>query len=192
MLIDQPNSRQIAYLTPTFEILSLDPGHIENEHDYEIYREVFNGLWFGLPTPFHKGDIVWNPKASEGYCTGPFVTTGVCLDGIENAKVKDDLRKNGDTLDMCAGGYFLNEDGSIYQECMSNYMDLEFYEKELTGAQRTLIALSNFLKGEIDPALFARAHHQIITAGYADDSIPQDYLKSGFILAGLEKDDTEL
>ncbi len=92
---------------------------------------------------------------------------------------------------MCAGGYFLNKDGSIYRECMSNYMDLEFYDKELTGAQRTLIAFSSFLKGEIDPALFARAYHQIITAGYAADSMPRDYLKSGLILAGLEEGKTE-
>ncbi|MCR5636360.1 MAG: hypothetical protein K6F76_04185 [Clostridiales bacterium] len=74
---------------------------------------------------------------------------------------------------------------------MSNYMDLEFYDKELTGAQRTLIAFSSFLKGEIDPALFARAYHQIITAGYAADSMPRDYLKSGLILAGLEEGKTE-
>lgn len=66
-------------------------------------------------------------------------------------------------------------------------MDLEFYDKELTDSKRTLIALSNFLKDEIDPALFARAYHQIITAGYAENSIPLDYLKSGMILAGLSK-----
>lgn len=81
----------------------------------------------------------------------------------------------------------MNEDGSIYGECMSNYMDLEFYDKELTDSKRTLIALSNFLKDKIDPALFARAYHQIIMAGYAENSIPHDYLKSGMILAGLSK-----
>lgn len=56
-----------------------------------------------------------------------------------------------------------------------------------TGSKRTLIALSNFLRDEIDPALFARAYHQIITTGYAENSIPLDYLKSGMILAGLSK-----
>lgn len=54
-------------------------------------------------------------------------------------------------------------------------------------AWNELISLSNFLKDEIDPALFARAYHQIITAGYAENSIPLDYLKSGMILAGLSK-----
>ena len=187
MQIDRLDTRQVADLTPSFNILRVDPGRIDNDDEYDIYYGVFEGLWFDFPTPFHKGDIVWDTKIPCGLCDGPFVTTGVCLDGIESDRVKENLRKSGDTSDMCAGGYFLSEDGSIYGECMSNYMDLEYYVKELTGPQRTLIALSNFLKGEIDPGLFARAYHQIITNGYADDSMPWDYLKSGLILAGLEK-----
>lgn len=187
MQLDRLNTWQVAYITPSFDILRFDPGRIENDDEEDIYWGVFEGLWFDFPTPFHKGDIVWDTRIPDGLCDGPFVTTGVCLDGIESDQVKDNLRNNGDTTDMCAGGYFLAEDGTIYSECMSNYMDLEYYEKELTGSQRTLIALSNFIKGEIDPALFARAYHQIITNGYANDSMPQDYLKSGLILAGLTK-----
>ena len=187
MQIDRLNSRQIAYLTPSFDFLRIDPGCIDSDKERDLFRGVFDGLWFDFPTPFQKGDIVWDPAQPEGICAGPFVTTGVCLDGIEDDRVKENLRKNGDSSDMCAGGFFLNEDGSIYGECMSNYMDLEFYDKELTDSKRTLIALSNFLKDEIDPALFARAYHQIITAGYAENSIPLDYLKSGMILAGLSK-----
>ena len=187
MQIDRLNTWQTVLLNPSFEILHLDPGHLESEEENDIYWGVFEGLWFEFPTPFCKGDIIWNPNLPDGFCGGPFVTTGVCLDEIDNDKVKDNLRENGDTSDMCSGGYFLNDDGSIYPECVANYMDLEFYEKELKGPQRTLIALSNFIKGEIDSALFARAYHQIITNGYADDSMPQDYLKSGLILAGLTK-----
>ena len=94
---------------------------------------------------------------------------------------------------MYAKGFFLNEDGSIYYDKMWSYMDLEFYEHELFGAQRTLIALSNFLKDEIDPALFARAYHQILTAGYAQQCMPGDYSDTGLELAGLpaEKNETE-
>lgn len=187
MQIDRLNSRQIAYLTPSSNFLRIDPGCIDSDKERDLFWGVFDGLWFDFPTPFQKGDIVWDPKNPDGICAGPFVTTGVCLDEIQNDTVKDNLRRNGDSSDMCAGGFFLNEDGSIYGECMSNYMDLEFYDKELTDSKRTLIALSNFLKDEIDPALFARAYHQIITAGYAENSIPLDYLKSGMILAGLSK-----
>ena len=189
MQIDRLNSQQIAYLTPSFKFLYLDPGHIDSDKESNLFRGVFDGLWFEFPTPFQKGDIVWDPAQPEGICAGPFVTTGVCLDGIEDDRVKENLRKNGDSSDMCAGGFFLNEDGSIYGECMSNYMNLEFYDRELTSSKRTLIALSNFLKDEIDLVLFARAYHQIITAGYAENSIPLDYMKSGMILAGLSKPD---
>ena len=70
---------------------------------------------------------------------------------------------------------------------MSNYMELEFYDKELTGSKRTLITLSHFLKGEIDLALFARAYHQIIIDGYAENSMPLDHLESDLNLAGLSK-----
>lgn len=187
MQIDRLDSRQIAYLNPSFDFLRLDPGRIDSDKEWVLFGGVFDGLWFEFPTPFQKGDIVWNPDQPEGFCAGPFVITGVCLDGIESDKTKENIRKDGDSSDMCAGGFFLNEDGSIYGECMSNYMDLEFYNKDLTGSNRTLIALSNFLKNEIDPALFARAYHQIIMAGYAENSIPLDYLKTGMILAGLSK-----
>lgn len=187
MQIDRLESRQIAYLNSSFEFLHLDPGRIDSDKEWALFGGVFDGLWFEFPTPFQKGDIVWNPDQPEGFCAGPFVTTGVCLDGIESDKTKENIRKDGDSSDMCAGGFFLNEDGSIYGECMSNYMDLEFYNKDLTGSNRTLIALSNFLKNEIDPALFARAYHQIIMAGYAENSIPLDYLRTGMILAGLSK-----
>ena len=187
MQIDRLDSRQIAYLNPSFEFLRLDPGRIDCDKEWDLFGGVFDGLWFEFPTPFQKGDIVWNPDQPEGICAGPFVITGVCLDDIKSDKTKENIRKDGDSSDMCAGGFFLNEDGSIYGECMSNYMDLEFYNKELTGSKRTLIALSNFLKDEIDPVLFARAYHQIITTGYAENSIPLDYLKSGMILAGLSK-----
>ena len=81
-----------------------------------------------------------------GFVEGPFVTIGICLDGITNEKVRQNLIANGDYTDMCTGGYFLRDDGSVYRECMSNYIDLEFYDKELTGSQRTLIAISNCMK----------------------------------------------
>lgn len=183
--VDKPP--QVAYLTPSFEILKLDPVYIDDDAEEDLYLGVFDGLWFEFPTPFKRGDIAWVPyhNPTGDTCWSPFVITEVGLDYIENDKIKEDLRKHGDYSSMDARGYFMREDGSIFYESMWNYMSLEFYNEELTGSQRTLIALSNFIKGEIDTALFARAYHQILTNGYAEDSIPQDYLKSGLVLAGL-------
>ncbi len=72
--------------------------------------------------------------------------TGFCLDDVESEKEKENVRKNVDFSHMYAKGFFLNEDGSIYYDKMWSYMDLEFYENEFSGTQRTVIALSNFLK----------------------------------------------
>ena len=188
MQVDWPHSWQIADLTPSFDLLYLN-SNFENQEEEDIYWDVFDSMWFEFPTPFQKGDIVWDPSRPKGFCGGPFVITGVCLDGIKSERVKESIRTRGDTSEMRVEGYFLNEDGSLYKEVTYNYMDLEFFENALTGTQRTLLALSSFLNGEIDLALFARAYHQIITAGYAADSVPRDYTREGLSLAGLTKDD---
>lgn len=113
--------------------------------------------------------------------------TGTGLVGIESEQVRENIQKDGDNTDMSAGGYFVSDSGGIYQECMSNYMDLEYYDKELTGGERVLVPLSNFLKGRISPDLYARAYYQILMEEHARMCMPKDYLKGELILAGLEK-----
>lgn len=116
------NSKDVReYLKKTdYKFNSLEAAwYIENGKENEIYSGVFEGLWFDFPTPFRKGDIVWEPNKPKGLCAGPFVTTGICLDGIASEKVKEHIRKNGDMTDMCARGYFMNEDGSFYKECIN-------------------------------------------------------------------------
>ena len=186
MQLDNPESEQYMYLSPSFEIMRLSM-RFESEEDRNTYEQVLDGLCFDFPTPFCKGDIVWNPNrpSVESAYGGPLVLREVPNDYAKAEGTVDSLRKSGDSSDMCYYGYFLTESGNTYFECCDNYMDLEFYAKELTGKQKTLIALSNCLKGEIDLNLFARAYHQIITAGYAADSMPLGYTEAGMVLAGL-------
>lgn len=177
-----------AKFTPYLDMLSIEPHDLNDEAADDIFYGVFDGLWFDFPTPFKTGDIVWDPaNHSYGCCGGPFVLTDLCLEGIEDEQRKEYMRKNADSSDMLAQGYFIDNDTGIYYECMSNYIDLEYYDKELAGTSRTLIALSNFLKGKIDAALYARAYQQIMTEEYLQNCIPKGYLKSGLILAGLKK-----
>ena len=187
MQLDNPESEQHMYLSPSFEIMKLMLMRFENEEDRDIYEGVLDGLCFDFPTPFHKGDIVWNPEypSVKSFCGGPLVLNEIPNNYAKAEGAVDSLRKNGDSSDMCYNGYFLSEEGNTYFECMDNYMDLEFYPKKLTGKQKTLIALSNCHKGEIGLELFAKAYHQIITAGYAADSIPLGYTEAGMVLAGL-------
>ena len=97
--------------------------------------------FFVFPTPFQKGDIVWEPN-TQGYCKGPFVLTGVSGEAEAPGH-----RRGGDNSDMTAWGYFQDESGNIYHETMWNYMDLEYYRGPLTGKRRVLRALGNCLKG---------------------------------------------
>ena len=46
MQIDRLNSQQIAYLTPSFKFLYLDPGHIDSDKECNLFRGVFDGLLF--------------------------------------------------------------------------------------------------------------------------------------------------
>ena len=185
---DEPEERQwVLYVTEAFDPTEVEPAVIDNEDENTICNKVFQGLWFDFPTPFKKGDILWDPRCPYGYCAGPFAVTGINLEGIESENTRESLIKDGDLTDMCAYGYYLNPNGGIYHECMWNYMDLEYYDKELEGSSRTLIAMSSFLKGEIDAGLLARAYHQIMTEGYAENCRPHDISNEGLILAGLKK-----
>lgn len=150
----------------------------------EVIYGVFDGLWFDFPTPFKKGDILCqytlDGKETSGFCRGPFVMKGITPDGV-----RDWTRKNGDTSDMNAWGYFQDPDGTIYYEVMHNYMDLEYYRGELTEKRRILKALSNFIKGEIDVELMCRAYHYLMCDEYTKDSIPRDFTDEGLKLAGV-------
>lgn len=184
MKIDDLHATMTAKLTPNLDILEIDPGEIPDS-ERRIWGQ-FDLWWFEFPTPFKKGDIVWNPNRPIGICGGAFALISVCPEGIKDEKLHNYLRENGDYTDMFACGYFQNEDGSLYQEVMFNYMDLEYYDKELTGVQRTLITMSNYLKGHIDVELLMRAYHQIITQGHANDSMPRDMTEKEMVLAGLK------
>ena len=147
----------------------------------------FFELWFAFPTPFKKGDIVYDPKKNEeDYCQGPFVLTETAANVFRKMG-----QRMHDAKDMTAYGYFQKEDGTLYAECMHNYMDLERYlEEKLTGKKRILKALGNHLKGEIDAVLFARAYHQILLDESARESLPRDITDEGMWLAGLKPKDT--
>ena len=117
---------------------------------------------------------------SNGLCAGSFVM----LD-ISSQNASENTRCYGDESDMNAWGYFQNQDGTVYHEVMSNYMDLEYYRGELSGKKRILKALSNHIKGEIDVGLFANAYHKILCEEYAKSQNPWNITPEGLAAAGL-------
>ncbi len=126
---------------------------------YEDIDEAFEGMWFQIPTPFKKGDIVIEPTKSAytlDYNVPLVLDSVICNDDFSSEKPKDAewrknlikrLKKNGDTSDMTYNGYWLNESG-IYEECGHDYLSLEYYRQPLTDENRFLKALSMYLKDE--------------------------------------------
>ena len=137
-----------------------DPGLL-NERDKELEMDVFPGFWFDFPTPFRKGDILWDPQKPDGLCGGPFVCTSINHHGLADEKRFEYLRREADTSDMQANGLFVSAEHGVYGECMSNYINCEYYPKELTGIQRLLTPFSAYEKGEIDAELLVHACHYI-------------------------------
>jgi hypothetical protein len=71
------------------------------------------------------------------------------------------MRLAADTSDMTAHGLFVSAEHGVYGECMSNYMNCEYYPKELIGVQRLLTPFSAYEKGEIDAELLVHACYYI-------------------------------
>ena len=148
-------------------------GKVLSVRESQAGPDPFEGLFFVFPTPFQKGDIVWEPN-TQGYCKGPFALTGVSGEAEAPGH-----RRGGAGPDMDAWGYFPKETGHFYHETMWNYMDLEYYRGPLTGKRRVLCALGNCLKGEIDEGVFARAYHAILTEEYAGSLVPRYTANAG-------------
>lgn len=145
-------------------------------------NEPFEGLWFQIPTPFKVGDIVYqrNESVYKGEAKKePFVLLDISSwgekelreNGYTDEKYIADCerlikyhKEEGDDTDMLSAGYFVDEFGRAYREhtLFGTYLDLEYYDEELSGEKRLLIALSNFVKKEIDIATLANAYKIIM------------------------------
>lgn len=112
------------------------------EQEIELYCESFDGMWFDIPIPFQKGDIVQNIHSKERF---------VILDTDPWVKQRHPNRgSHRDAADMLAFGYtYGREDRFLYNDYMCNYLDIEYCKLPLSGGERILEAYSRFVKGEI-------------------------------------------
>lgn len=148
-----------------------------SDEDFYLYN-AFECMWFNIPTPFEKGDIVCTKsKFTEKYdnyvlldinnwSKADFIKNGYTDRDLDLDKIDARLAKRatcGDYGDMSAHGYRIFGNGNIDYDFFCNYIDFEYYhESELSGTERALIPLSAFIRGDIDLELFLNAYKVIV------------------------------
>ena len=72
-------------------------------------------------------------------------------------------------------------------------MDAEYYREELTGFNRLLKPISNWLKGELgdDLVLMLSGYHHIMMEEYLSRTVPALYTKEGLKMAGFPAEGVE-
>lgn len=150
------------------------------DEEYFLFT-AFDFMWFATPAPFVKGDIVYNVTDKSRQ---PFVINDLSY-WEEGATEK---RKNRDWSDMSAHEYILR-DGNYDYDFTANYLDFEYCTDDmLKGENRALLALSGYMKGNVDLEHFLNAYLLIcdeerIHSAISSLCVGNDALK----LAGLDK-----
>ena len=152
-------------------------------------KYFFEDLWFAFPVPFKRGDIVFTHNRFES--EEPIVLTDIVIpsnwDREEYIKMR--LEHGGDTSDMNLYGYMMDNSGYIgpFHEVWWNYMDVEYYRKELMGIDRVLKIISNWLKGNFgdDLCLLLAGYHRILIEEVLAKTTPLMYTSEGLALAGF-------
>ncbi len=115
-----------------------------NEEDSRVTDESFDCLWFPVPTPFAKGDLLRVRKE----CNWRGLDQGqtLVLDGLSTWNTGS--RTDDDDYGMYGYGYFTLPDGTVYHGVTENYLDLEYYDGPYKPSEKILPVLSSYMKGE--------------------------------------------
>ena len=133
---------------------------------YDDLEEVFPSFWLNIPTPFRRGDIVWDPSGQLRFPhdgkSVPFVLSE-CINWDKKAMLENgfspeaaqqqeenlfDYDEGADTSDMHAWGYSYQLRTGLHLEYdrYGNYLNLEYYRQPLRGIYQTLQPLSQYVK----------------------------------------------
>lgn len=162
--------------------------NVKNSDWCDSILSAFEWMWIKIPTPFKRGDILVPHKErvfdhhvhEEG--EDAFVLTDMCTwgskelaeNGYINAKTYKANEKDfehadkmiryneesGDPTDMIVTGFFVSSDGTVYHNHTEGdtYLDYEYYRGDLTGENRMLKAVSNYVKGEVPLELLMQTY----------------------------------
>lgn len=130
-----------------------------SDEEHDLYCTSFTGMWFDIPIPFKKGDIVCD-NASIHSAGIPFVLMGT--DPWYRKEYAEQDTYCTDYSDMNAYGYSYDHRQRFYfDDYMVDYLNLEQYTQPLCGPERLLYAYSEFVKGEIDGYTLLKLYQMI-------------------------------
>lgn len=172
-------------------ILSVTPDYSREDNErWFLLSGFFDEMWFNFPVPFKCGDIVYLKNDYHPMEHNPIVWKDTPIEREEYAKKR--LERGGDTSDMNFTGYAVSE--CVYSEVWWNYMDAELYREELTGINRLLIPVSNYLKGKLDKNcldIVMAGYHQILTEEKLVQVTPRGILNEYLEMAGFRVGEEE-
>ena len=187
----QPDSEYkiTADLTDDYEVCQL-------EYPYDtILSDLYELVWVYIPVPFKDGDLLCHCTWDYNY-QGPMVLNSLCYEGKDESWIEK-YRTRCDASDMTAYGYWLGEDGYLYDECVHDYHNLEYFTGELCTCNchiynsykdyRLLKAVSASMKGEIPTHMLLVASDAIRRERDYRQSFPGwDYTEEAYKNAGIE------
>ena len=146
--------------------------------------DLFELFWIYIPVPFKKGDILVTADKSQ-LRRHRMVLKSVCYWNYPEEKHAH-RRERGDSSDMTAYGYWVDESAHLYDECLHDYHNLEYYTGEINGNDRVLKAVSACIKDEIDIAMLLIAYEAVLNEITMKNTFPRwDYLKECYQNAGI-------
>ena len=120
-------------------------------------KEICNYLrwiWFYIPTPFQKGDILYDANWNEVFVLKELYT--------DNKKYFNKWQKSGDDTDMYATCYVVDDNGNFGCDQIWSCLNLEYCDEDrIQDNKRILKLLGNYLKDS--------------------RNIPEDLLLNGYI-----------
>lgn len=148
------------YLNHDFRVTDVD---IYGEDEPELTLSLqFEGMWFALPTPFKRGDVVRDAVRPDA---GPWVLESLCTwsraDYLENGfhngeravEMADRLLaihlRNGDTSDLAWSGYYMDGRELQLGHAGHDYLSIEYATDGLKAQDQWTDVVSAFLKGRL-------------------------------------------
>ena len=183
-----------CYLNKGHEIGEID-ARVEKYNDATCFLD---DIWVYIPTPFEKGDLLYMP-VTDIALSGIWSNVPMVLTSIDywdkDEKHIEYRKKNGDSSDMTAFGFWMDSKDHIYDECCHAYQDLEYYRGKLIIKDnlrgnirdfRLLKAISAYMKGKINEDMLLAANNLIKAEYTMQDSFPTwDYVEEWYKEAGI-------